>query len=93
MTAPQQPEFPQDPATVPAPAADVFAPAAPTAPTARKLTRSRTDKMLGGVCGGIAEYFGIDATWVRIAFVVSVVLPGPQLILYLLLWLIIPQAD
>ena len=57
----------------------------------RRLTRSRSDRMLGGVCGGLARYFGVDATWVRIAFVVSVILPGPQVLLYLLLWLVIPQ--
>lgn len=57
----------------------------------RRLTRSRTDRMLGGVCGGIAEYFGLDATWVRVAFVVSIILPGPQFLLYLLLWIVIPR--
>ncbi|MFT3661654.1 MAG: PspC domain-containing protein [Gordonia sp. (in: high G+C Gram-positive bacteria)] len=60
-------------------------------PAPKRLTRSRNDKMLGGVCGGLAEYFGVDPTWVRIAFVVSVVFPGPQLLIYLLLWLVIPQ--
>ena len=62
----------------------------PTKP-ARRLTRSRTDKWMGGVAGGLAEYFGVDSTWVRVAFVVSIILPGPQVLLYLLLWLIIPQ--
>lgn len=70
------------------------APAPAPAPAAKKkLTRSREDKWLGGVCGGLAEYFGVDATWVRIAFIVSTILPGPQFILYFLLWLIIPQDD
>ena len=58
---------------------------------ARRLTRSRNDKWLGGVAGGLAEYFGLDSTWVRIAFIVSIVLPGPQFLLYALLWIIIPQ--
>ncbi|GAC56154.1 hypothetical protein GOHSU_04_00230 [Gordonia hirsuta DSM 44140 = NBRC 16056] len=60
-------------------------------PSTRKLRRSRQDRMIAGICGGLAEYFGVDATWVRIAFVVSILLPGPQVLLYLLLWLIIPQ--
>ncbi|MFT3715725.1 MAG: PspC domain-containing protein [Gordonia sp. (in: high G+C Gram-positive bacteria)] len=55
------------------------------------MTRSSTDKMIGGVCGGLADYFGVDPTWVRIAFVVSVLLPGPQVLLYLLLWAVIPK--
>ena len=69
------------------------APAAGSSATggSRRLSRSRSDRMLGGVCGGLAQYFGIDATLVRIAFVVSVILPGPQVLLYLLLWLVIPQ--
>ncbi|MFT4088682.1 MAG: PspC domain-containing protein [Gordonia sp. (in: high G+C Gram-positive bacteria)] len=67
--------------------------ATPTPPPAppRKLTRSSTDKMLGGVCGGLAEYFGVDGALVRAIFVISIVLPGPQVLLYLLLWLIIPK--
>ncbi|EGD56958.1 PspC domain-containing protein [Gordonia neofelifaecis] len=58
----------------------------------RRLTRSSSDKMLGGVAGGIAEYFGVDSTWVRVAFVASIILPGPQVLLYLLLWIIIPKS-
>lgn len=57
----------------------------------RKLYRSRTDNWIGGVCSGIAKYFGWDPNLVRIAVVVSVLLPGPQFLLYLLLWIIIPQ--
>lgn len=57
----------------------------------KRLFRSSTDRMLGGVAGGLAEYFGVDSTWVRVAFVASIVLPGPQVLLYLLLWLVIPQ--
>ncbi|WP_425323581.1 PspC domain-containing protein [Gordonia zhaorongruii] len=54
--------------------------------------RSVDDKFIGGVAGGLAEYFGVDSTWVRIAFVASIVLPGPQVLLYLLLWAVIPKA-
>ncbi|KZM69241.1 PspC domain-containing protein [Nocardia terpenica] len=61
-----------------------------TTPT-RRLTRSRTDKWIGGVCGGLAEYFGWNATVIRLLFVLSCLLPGPQFLLYLLLWVIIPK--
>ncbi|GAC66342.1 PspC domain-containing protein [Gordonia soli] len=61
-----------------------------TDPT-RKLMRSRSDSWLGGVCGGLARRFGIDATLVRVLFVLSILLPGPQVLLYLVLWLIIPR--
>lgn len=62
--------------------------------TKKKLTRS-DDRMIAGVCGGIAEYFEFDATLVRIAYVlismVSVAFPG--LLAYLILILIMPNAE
>ena len=61
-----------------------------TAPV-RTLTRSRDDRMIAGVCAGIARYMGWNPTAVRIGFVVSCLLPGPQFLLYLALWLVIPQ--
>ncbi|WP_036498289.1 PspC domain-containing protein [Nocardia aobensis] len=61
-----------------------------TAPT-RRLTRSTADKWIGGVCGGLAEYFGWNANVIRLLFVLSCLLPGPQFIVYLVLWLIIPK--
>ncbi|ALG85417.1 PspC domain-containing protein [Gordonia phthalatica] len=61
-------------------------------PQRKRLTRSSTDRMLGGVAGGLAEYFGVDSTWVRIAFAASIILPGPQVLLYLILWLVIPKG-
>ncbi|WP_216215212.1 PspC domain-containing protein [Amycolatopsis aidingensis] len=54
------------------------------------LTRSRHDRVLGGVCAGLAERFGWKPKTVRILFVVSCLLPGPQLLAYLALWIIIP---
>nr|WP_268892886.1 PspC domain-containing protein [Tomitella fengzijianii] len=56
-----------------------------------KLTRSRDQKMIAGVCGGIARHFGWDVTKVRLVFVVSCLLPGPQVLLYLLLWIVMPE--
>lgn len=57
----------------------------------RRLHRSRTDRKIAGVAGGLADYFDVDATLVRIAFVASILLAGPQVLLYLLLWLVIPE--
>ncbi|NDK91355.1 PspC domain-containing protein [Gordonia desulfuricans] len=62
-----------------------------TSAPARRLTRSRTDAWLGGVCGGIAARYGWDASLVRALFVASILLPGPQVLLYLVLWLVIPR--
>ena len=59
----------------------------------RRLTRSR-ERMVAGVCGGVAGYFGWDPTLVRVLYVVaSVVSVGfPGIIVYLVLWLVIPEG-
>ncbi len=57
----------------------------------KKLYRSVTDKMLGGVCGGIAEYFSIDPVIIRLAFVLAVIFGGGGILAYIILWIIIPQ--
>ncbi|MEV3962681.1 PspC domain-containing protein [Nocardia sp. NPDC050193] len=61
-----------------------------TAPV-RRFTLSSTDKWIGGVCGGIAEYFGWSSGLVRLLFVVSCLLPGPQFLIYLALWIFMPK--
>ena len=59
----------------------------------RKLTRSRKDKMLGGVCGGMAEYFDVDPTLVRVAWVlVTLISMGFGVLGYLAAWILIPEA-
>lgn len=52
---------------------------------------SQTDKKIGGVCGGLAEYFGIDSLIIRIIFVILVVGYGTGILAYLLLWLLAPR--
>ncbi|MBJ8348751.1 PspC domain-containing protein [Antrihabitans sp. YC2-6] len=63
-----------------------------TAPV-KQLTRSRQDKMIGGVCAGIADYMGWSPQAVRIGFIASCLLPGPQFLVYLALWVVIPQRE
>jgi phage shock protein PspC (stress-responsive transcriptional regulator) len=55
------------------------------------LVRPRHGRVLGGVCAGIARRFGLSTTLVRVLFVVSVVLPGPQFLLYIALWIFMPS--
>jgi phage shock protein C len=57
----------------------------------RKLYRSKTDRKVAGVCGGLAQYFNIDPTLIRVVFVVLAVLGGSGLVLYLALWIIVPN--
>ncbi len=58
----------------------------------RRIYRNPDDRILGGVCGGLGAYFGIEANWVRLAFVLSVFLLGAGSILYLILWALVPIA-
>jgi phage shock protein PspC (stress-responsive transcriptional regulator) len=55
------------------------------------LYRPRDDRMIAGVCSGIARHFKIDPTVVRIAFLASLFLPGPQILIYLIGWLLMPD--
>jgi len=64
----------------------------PASPAPKRLVRSRDDKVVAGVCAGIGEYFGIDANLVRLLFVLSILLPGPQVIVYLIAWVLMPRA-
>lgn len=60
---------------------------------ARRLYRSRTEKMLGGVCGGLGELLDIDPTIVRLVFVLLALWGGSGVLIYLVLWLIAPYKD
>ncbi|MEP0985444.1 PspC domain-containing protein [Ekhidna sp.] len=58
----------------------------------KKLFRSSDDRVLGGVSGGIASYFGADPVVIRVLFVISIFLGGAGLLVYLILWIITPEA-
>ncbi len=58
-----------------------------------RITKSKTDKVIDGVCGGLAEYFGIDSVIVRLIFVVLIFLNGIGLLLYIILVIIMPKPD
>lgn len=57
-----------------------------------KLVRSRTDRMIAGVCSGLGAYLGIETTWVRLFFLVMTLANGFGLLVYLVLWIIMPEA-
>ena len=57
----------------------------------RKLYRSKTNRQVAGVCGGLAEYFNLDTTLIRVLFVVLAVLGGSGVVLYIALWIIVPR--
>ncbi|MGH3997320.1 MAG: PspC domain-containing protein [Pseudonocardiaceae bacterium] len=55
------------------------------------LTRPRHGTVIAGVCAGLAQRFGWNANMVRLLFVLSCVLPGPQFVIYLVLWVLMPK--
>jgi phage shock protein PspC (stress-responsive transcriptional regulator) len=58
----------------------------------KKLVRLANDKKLGGVCAGLARYFGIDVSIMRVAYLILTILTGSLLFwLYLILWIVLPQ--
>lgn len=59
----------------------------------KPLTKSSQNRWLFGVLGGFAEYFGIDATLLRIGFLLFSLLPGPSIILYIICALIMPKDE
>src|SRR5688572_25073510 len=84
MTSPD-PTEPQNPADPPPPPP----PQEPPAP--RKLTRSSSDQVLGGVSGGLGRYFDIDPILFRIGFAVAALAGGAGLLAYFALWLLVPD--
>ena len=58
-----------------------------------RLHRSTTDRKIGGVCGGIAEYFDWDPNAVRIAWIVAALFAGTGFLLYIVLWIVLPEGS
>lgn len=58
----------------------------------KKFTRSLTDRKIAGVCGGLGAYFNVDPTIVRILFICLLIFGGSGLLLYLIFWIVSPEA-
>ncbi|MFF9096897.1 MULTISPECIES: PspC domain-containing protein [unclassified Streptomyces] len=57
------------------------------------LTRPTDGRVIAGVCAGLARRFGTSATTMRVIFLLSCLLPGPQFLLYIALWILLPAED
>jgi phage shock protein PspC (stress-responsive transcriptional regulator) len=91
-TAPPPAAPPPSPPPLDPPAWQPPPPPPPGPPVRPQLRRSRTDKILGGVSGGLAEYSGIDALLWRVGFVALALAGGTGVVVYLLLWLLMPAG-
>ncbi|MGH8926832.1 MAG: PspC domain-containing protein [Acidimicrobiia bacterium] len=58
-----------------------------------QLVRPRDGRVIAGVCAGLARRFNIKPGTMRLLFIVSCLLPGPQVLIYLALWIIVPEGD
>lgn len=56
----------------------------------KKLWRSRTDRKIAGICGGLGDYFRVDSLWLRLVFILFFLAGGAALLVYLVMWLIVP---
>jgi phage shock protein C len=57
----------------------------------KKLMRSTSNKMLAGVAAGVAKYLDLDPSLIRVAFVILALLGGPGILLYIILWIVMPE--
>jgi phage shock protein C len=78
--------------SAPFPPRPEYVPPVQPPPVRPQLRRSGTEKMLGGVCGGLAEYSGIDVVLWRVGFVGLTVAGGAGVLVYLLLWVLMPSG-
>src|SRR5690349_11581223 len=92
-SSPDPQQDPQDPAPDPHDAPTTQGPAPQHAAPPRRLLRSRDDRVIGGVCGGLARYFNVDPLIVRIAAVALVFLGGVSVVAYVAALLLVPEDD
>ncbi|GAA2754972.1 PspC domain-containing protein [Actinopolymorpha rutila] len=59
----------------------------------KKLVRTKNERMIAGVCGGIARYAGLDPVIIRLALAASILLGGAGVVLYIVAWIIVPEED
>jgi len=62
-------------------------------PAQKRLYRSMNDKMIAGVCSGLAVYFNLDPVLMRVIFVALALMGGPGILLYIILWIVMPEES
>jgi len=62
-------------------------------PPAPRLVRSKDHRIVAGVAAGLADRFGMSHGAMRLLFILSFILPGPQILIYIILWIVIPEDD
>lgn len=68
------------------------APLPPPGYPRKRLLRSTNDRKIAGVCAGIADYFDMDTTLVRVLWLLATLVPGPNILAYIILWIAVPEG-
>lgn len=68
------------------------APGPAAVPPVKRLMRSSRDKKIGGVCAGLADYFDLDPTIVRVVWLLAILFAGTGFLVYIILWIVLPLA-
>ena len=68
------------------------APPPPPVYPRKRLVRSTNDRKIAGICAGIADYFDIDTTLVRVLWLLATLVPGPNILAYIILWIAVPEG-
>ena len=58
----------------------------------KRLTRSTNDRKVAGVCAGVADYFDMDPTIIRVLWLLATLIPGPNILAYIILWIAVPEG-
>ena len=74
------------------PETSASAPPPPPVYPRKRLVRSTNDRKVAGVCAGIADYFDIDTTLVRVLWLLATLVPGPNILAYIILWIAVPEG-
>jgi phage shock protein PspC (stress-responsive transcriptional regulator) len=59
----------------------------------KRLVRSTNDRKIAGICAGVADYFDMDPTLVRALWLLATLVPGPNIIAYIIMWIVVPEGQ
>ena len=68
------------------------APPPPAYAARKRLVRSTNDRKIAGICAGVADYFDLDTTLVRVLWLLATLVPGPNILAYIILWIAVPEG-
>jgi phage shock protein C len=71
---------------------EAAAPGTPPGVSQKRFVRSTNDRKIAGVCAGVADYFDLDPTIVRVVWLLATLIPGPNIIAYVVLWIAVPEG-